>query len=74
MPRSERPTGFPPSRPESVIAQTIPEVVREAAERFADLEAVVDDDRRMTFAQVLEAVEGMERALIAWGEIGRAHV
>ena len=50
-----------------MIAQTIPGVVREAAERFGHLEAVVDNDRRMTFTQVLEAVEGIERALIAWG-------
>ena len=50
-----------------MIAQTIPGVVREAAQRFGHLEAVVDDDRRMTFAEVLEAVEGRQRALIAWG-------
>ncbi|HEX4244635.1 MAG TPA: AMP-binding protein, partial [Acidimicrobiales bacterium] len=50
-----------------MTAHTIPGVVREAAERFGDLEAVVDNDRRMTFAGVLDAVVGVQRALIGWG-------
>jgi HIP---CoA ligase len=50
-----------------VTDQTIPGVVRQAAERFGHLEAVVDDDRRITFAEVAEAVGDIQQALIAWG-------
>ena len=41
--------------------------MQEAAERFGHLEAVVDGDRGMTFAEVAEAVDGMQHALIGWG-------
>jgi acyl-CoA synthetase (AMP-forming)/AMP-acid ligase II len=50
-----------------VAAQTIPAVMREAADRFGDLEAIVDGERRMTFAGMLEAVREIERALIGSG-------
>jgi HIP---CoA ligase len=50
-----------------MAAQTIPAVLREAADRYGDLEAIVDGERRMTFAEVLEAVSGIERALIGSG-------
>jgi acyl-CoA synthetase (AMP-forming)/AMP-acid ligase II len=50
-----------------MAAQTIPAVMREAADRFGDLEAIVDGERRMTFAGVLEAVSEIERALIGSG-------
>lgn len=46
---------------------TIPAVLRAAAERFPDLEAVVDGPSRPTFAQVAASVERVERALIASG-------
>jgi acyl-CoA synthetase (AMP-forming)/AMP-acid ligase II len=50
--------------------QTIPAVVRAAAEQFGDLEAVVEEGSRPTFADVAEAVEQVERALLATG-VGR---
>ncbi len=50
-----------------MAAQTIPAVLREAADRFGDLEAIVDGGRRMTFAAALEAVGAIERALIGSG-------
>jgi acyl-CoA synthetase (AMP-forming)/AMP-acid ligase II len=46
---------------------TIPGVVRKAAERFGDREAVVDGTRRPTFIEVADSVETVERALIASG-------
>ena len=36
---------------------TIPRMLRLAAERYSGLEAVVDGDVRLTFAQLGEAVE-----------------
>jgi len=45
----------------------MPAVLREAADRFGELEAIVDGERRMTFAGVLEAVGDIERALIGSG-------
>ena len=50
-----------------MAARTIPAVLQEAADRFGALEAVVDGERRMTFAGVLEAVDGIARALIGSG-------
>ncbi len=46
---------------------TIPRMVRLAAERYSDLEAVVDGDVRLTFAQLGEAVEVSTRAAMAAG-------
>ncbi len=50
-----------------MAARTIPAVLRDAAGRFGELEAIVDGERRMTFAGVLEAVDGTARALIGSG-------
>jgi HIP---CoA ligase len=46
---------------------TIPAMVRDAARRFGDAEAVVDGDRRVTFDDLVAAVAGAARALIASG-------
>ena len=46
---------------------TIPEVVRGAAERFADHEALVDGARRWTFRQLLDDVEAVARGFLATG-------
>jgi len=48
-------------------AQTIPAVLRTAALEFADLEAVIDGDRRPTFAELSDEVTRIERALIGLG-------
>ena len=47
--------------------ETIPQVVRAAAASFGDLEAVVDGDRRMSFSEVADRVEVLERALLGSG-------
>ena len=46
---------------------TIPEVVRGAVERFADREALVDGDRRWTFAQLADDVRRAAKAFVAAG-------
>jgi acyl-CoA synthetase (AMP-forming)/AMP-acid ligase II len=46
---------------------TIPAMVRDAAGRFGDAEAVVDGDRRVGFAELSDLVSGAARALIAGG-------
>jgi acyl-CoA synthetase (AMP-forming)/AMP-acid ligase II len=46
---------------------TIPGLVRYSAERFPDLEGLVDGDLRLTFPQLAEAVEGSAAAAIAAG-------
>jgi acyl-CoA synthetase (AMP-forming)/AMP-acid ligase II len=46
---------------------TIPRMVRLAGERYADLEAVVDGQVRLTFAQLAQAVEDSTRAAMAAG-------
>jgi len=46
---------------------TIPAMVRDAARRFGDAEAVVDGDRRVTFRELVAAVGDVARALIASG-------
>jgi acyl-CoA synthetase (AMP-forming)/AMP-acid ligase II len=46
---------------------TIPALVRDAALRFADAEAVVDGDRRISFRTLAERVSDAARALIAAG-------
>ena len=47
--------------------KTIPELVRSAGQRFADGEAVVDGDVRMTFGGLTAAVDHASRALMAAG-------
>ncbi|MDH3707186.1 MAG: AMP-binding protein, partial [Acidimicrobiia bacterium] len=46
---------------------TIPQLVDEAGERFADLEAMVDGDVRWTFAELAQQVHAAARALMASG-------
>jgi acyl-CoA synthetase (AMP-forming)/AMP-acid ligase II len=46
---------------------TIPAMVRDAAHRFADEDAVVDGDRRVGFAELSELVSGAARSLVAAG-------
>src|SRR5262249_62057921 len=50
-----------------VSGPTIPAMVRDAAERFGDAEAVVDGDRRVGFAELSDLVNGAARALVASG-------
>ena len=50
-----------------MTADTIPSVLRAAAEQFSDIEAVVEGEARPTFADVAASVERIERALIASG-------
>jgi acyl-CoA synthetase (AMP-forming)/AMP-acid ligase II len=47
------------------MPDTIPRVLRSAAERFPEAEAIVDGGRRSTFRETAEAVEVIERSLIA---------
>ncbi len=47
--------------------ETIPQVVRAAAAAFGGREAVVDGDRRMSFSEIADRVEVLERALIGSG-------
>ncbi len=46
---------------------TIPAMVRDAARRYADAEAVVDGERRVTFAELEAQVRRAARALCASG-------
>lgn len=46
---------------------TIPAMVRDSARRHADAEAVVDGDRRVTYAELGRRVDAAARALIASG-------
>ena len=46
---------------------TIPRLVDDAAERFGDLEAFVDGDRRWTFAEYRDRIHAAARALMARG-------
>jgi HIP---CoA ligase len=48
-------------------ATTIPAVLEQAAERLGDREALVDGDRRWTFAELLDTVDEAARALVASG-------
>jgi acyl-CoA synthetase (AMP-forming)/AMP-acid ligase II len=50
-----------------MMPTTIPSVVRAAGTRFPTLEAVVDGDQRPTFADIVDSMELIERALIASG-------
>src|SRR5262245_32792969 len=49
------------------LPATIPAALARAAERFATLEALVDEDARLSFADLAGAVEHAGRALIASG-------
>ena len=49
------------------LPQTIPGVVRRAAEQFGTLEGVVDGDVRLTFAELADQIDTAARALIASG-------
>jgi acyl-CoA synthetase (AMP-forming)/AMP-acid ligase II len=49
------------------LPDTIPSVLERAATRFADTEALVDGDTRLTFPQLREAAGDAARALIAAG-------
>src|SRR5213592_2585510 len=46
---------------------TIPVMIRDAARRWADAEAVVDGDRRTSFAALRGLVDGAARGLLAAG-------
>jgi acyl-CoA synthetase (AMP-forming)/AMP-acid ligase II len=46
---------------------TIPGVLADAAARFADREALVDEEVRLTFAQLADAVDEAARAVVASG-------
>jgi acyl-CoA synthetase (AMP-forming)/AMP-acid ligase II len=46
---------------------SIPAMVRDAAARFGDAEAVVDRDRRVSFVELAAGVDGVARALMAAG-------
>ena len=46
---------------------TIPAVVRRAAERYGDIEGVVDGDVRLSFAELAAEVDAAARAMIASG-------
>jgi acyl-CoA synthetase (AMP-forming)/AMP-acid ligase II len=50
-----------------IDARTIPAVVERAAARFGELEALVDDDRRLTFARLATAADEAARAYVAAG-------
>ena len=62
---SEIPWGAPVRS--EVTWPTIPAMVRDAAERFGDTEAVVDGDRRVGFAELSKLVSGGAQALVASG-------
>ena len=47
--------------------QTMPAMLRDVASRHPHLDAVVDGDRRLTFAQLLDAVIGTARSMVAHG-------
>ena len=47
--------------------QTLPDVLRAAAERFGEREAIVDGDVRLAFAQLLDAVRTTARGYLALG-------
>jgi len=52
---------------ESDLPRTIPGLVTRAADRFGGVEALVDDDARLTFADLAAAAEQAGRALVASG-------
>ena len=50
---------------------TIPALVRASAERFPDLEGLVDGDVRLTFPELAARIEETSRAFIAAGLAAR---
>ena len=53
--------------PSQLNWSTIPAMVRDAARRFPDVEAVVDGDRRVSYAELSASVSDAARALLAFG-------
>jgi acyl-CoA synthetase (AMP-forming)/AMP-acid ligase II len=53
--------------PTDALPSTIPAIVERAAREFADIEALVDERDRITFAQLADAAVVSARALIASG-------
>ena len=53
--------------PADELPQTIPQVVRRAAEQFGDREGIVDGDVRLTFRELAGEIDRAARALIASG-------
>ena len=49
------------------MSETVPALVRDAASRFGDRDALIDGDVRMTFADLAVEVERAARALVASG-------
>ena len=49
------------------LPRTIPAVIDRAAERYADVEGLVDGDVRLTFSELAREIERAARALIASG-------
>lgn len=48
-------------------AETLPQVIREGAQRFGQRDAIVDGDVRLSYAELAHASEQVARALIALG-------
>jgi acyl-CoA synthetase (AMP-forming)/AMP-acid ligase II len=53
--------------PTATGVSTIPQALEHASQAYADLEAMVDDDRRWTFAELARDVDEAARALVAHG-------
>ncbi len=49
------------------LTETIPSVLRDAAKKFGDAEAVADGDLRVSFAELLEQAEAVAAALVGSG-------
>ena len=49
------------------LPMTIPAVVRRAAEKFGDIEGIVDGELRLSFAELAEDIDDAARAMIASG-------
>ena len=60
-------TTQPDSSSATELPSTVAAALERAAARFGDREALVDDDLRLTFAELLEHVDHAARALIALG-------
>jgi acyl-CoA synthetase (AMP-forming)/AMP-acid ligase II len=52
---------------EEALPPTIPAIVERAADRYAELEALVDGDRRWSFPQLRDEVDRAARALVVSG-------
>jgi HIP---CoA ligase len=49
------------------VSSTIPDVVRSAALRFPDVEAVIEGESRPTFAEISRSIDAVQRSLMASG-------